>query len=121
MYVDGDGKFPTICGTGTEDYFLGTYGFPEVYTTAYAGNTLDNKGAADNGPRKWSLYRWHIMDPIFFQKDLRVTIQALGWYTGKPGGYRPLADDVASVAYWYQGEPHTPFPKLPEAKDRWPR
>lgn len=121
MYVDGDGKFPTICGTGTEDYFGGTYGFPEVYTTAYAGNVLDNKGAADSGPRKWSLYRWHIMDPIFFQKDLRVTIQALGWYNGTPGGYRPLADDVASVAYWYQGEPHAPFPQLLEAKDRWPR
>lgn len=121
MFVDGDGKFPTICGTGTEDYFLGSYGFPEVYTTAYAGNTLDNKGAADGGPRKWSLYRWHIMDPVFFQKDLRVTIQALGWYNGTPGGYRPLADDVASVAYWYQTEPHTPFPALPAARDRWPR
>lgn len=61
------------------------------------------------------------MDPIFFKDDLKVTIQALGWYDGKPGGYRPLADDIASVAYWYQSEPHAKFPKLPEVKDRWPR
>jgi len=119
FYIDGDKKFPTICGTGTEDYFCGTYGFPEVYTTAYVGNTLDKQEG--NGPRKWSLYRWHIMDPIYFKKDLRITIQALGWYIGKPGGYRPLADDIASVAYWYQLEPHNKFPKLLELKDRWPR
>jgi len=121
FYLDGDGKFPTICGTGTEDYFGGSYGFPETYSTAYVGNTLDQKGAPDGGPKKWSLYRWHIMDPIAFKRDLRMTIQALGWYNGTPGGYRPLADDVASVAYWYQVEPHAPFPKLPDVKDRWPR
>ncbi len=50
-----------------------------------------------------------------------MTIQALGWYNGKPGGYRPLSDDIASVAYWYQVEPHRKFPRLPELKDRWPR
>jgi hypothetical protein len=121
FYLDGDDKFPTICGTGTEDYFGGSYGFPEVYTTAYVGNTLNNKDSEYPGPRKWSLYRWHIMDPVYFKKDLRLTIQALGWYNGKPGGYRPLADDVASVAYWYQIEPHNKFPVLPEVKDRWPR
>jgi hypothetical protein len=121
FFLDGDQKFPTICGTGTEDYFCGTYGFPEVYTTAYAGNTLDNSDAKDDGPRKWSLYRWHITDPVFFKKDLRMTIQALGWYNGKPGGYRPLADDIASVAYWYQVEPHNTFPPLLPVERRWPR
>ncbi len=121
FYIDGDKKFPTICGTGTEDYFCGTYGFPEVYTTAYVGNTLGQQEGEYSGPRKWSLYRWHIMDPIHFKKDLKITIQALGWYPGKPGGYRPLADDIASVAYWYQQEPHVKFPQLPELKNRWPR
>ena len=53
------------------------------------------------------------MDPNYFKKDLKVTIQALGWYPGKPGGYRPLADDICSVAYWYQQEPHAKFPNLP--------
>jgi hypothetical protein len=121
FFLDGDDQFPTICGTGTEDYFGGTYGFPEVYTTLYVGNTLGEDSSQYRGPRKWSLYRWHIMDPVFYKKDLRMTIQALGWYNGKPGGYRPLSDDIASVAYWYQVEPHRKFPRLPELKDRWPR
>ncbi|NLE65973.1 MAG: DUF2961 domain-containing protein [Lentisphaerae bacterium] len=117
FYMDGDKKFPTICGTGTEDYFCGSYGFPETYSTAYAGNVL--KHAGQNGPPKWSLYRWHIMDPVCFGEDLRVTIQALGWWPN--GKYQPLADDVASVAYWYQQEPHAAFPDFPGLERRWPR
>ncbi len=117
FFMDGDKEFPTICGTGTEDYFCGSYGFPAVYTTAYAGCTLKHPGT--DGPPKWSLYRWHIMDPVSFQKDLRVTIQALGWWPN--GKYQPLADDVASVAYWYQTEPHVAFPAFPPLAQRWPR
>jgi hypothetical protein len=55
------------------------------------------------------------MDPVRFESDLRVTIQALGWRSNKT--YLPLMDDIASVAFWYQAEPHSPFPKLPE-KDK---
>lgn len=117
FYIDGDGKFPTICGTGTEDYFGGSYGFPEVFSNAYTGNTL--KREEGNGPRTWSLYRWHIMDPVCFRHDLRAGIQALGWWPN--GRYQPLADDIASVAYWYQQEPHAPFPKFPPLEARWPR
>jgi len=117
FYLDGDSEFPTICGTGTEDYFGGSYGFPEVYSTAYTGNTL--KREEGNGPRKWSLYRWHIMDPVSFRRDLRVDVQALGWWPNNR--YQPLADDIASVAYWYQSEPHAPFPKFPPLEARWPR
>jgi hypothetical protein len=117
FFIDGDTRFPTINGTGTEDYFRGTYGFPETYTGPYTGCTL--KHAGQDGPPKWSLYRWHIMDPISFSKDLRVTIQALGWWPN--GKYQPLADDIASVAYWYQTEPHTPFPRFPPLAERWPR
>ena len=119
FYMDGDREFPTICGTGTEDYFLGSYGFPEVYSTAYAGNTLNHPGT--NGPPKWSLYRWHVLDPIRFAEDLRVTIQALGWWPGPQSQFQPLADDIASVAYWYQTEPHAPFPELPTMEARYPR
>ena len=61
--------------------------------------------------QRFGLYRWHIIDPIRFEQDLRVTIQALGWRAG--GRYLPLQDDIASVAYWYQTEPHAPFPALP--------
>ena len=114
FFMDGDGAFPTICGTGTEDYFCGSYGFPEVYSGPYAGTPL----AANfdhTPPNYWSLYRWHLPDPISFQKDLKVTIQALGW--GTDGRYKLLSDDIASVAYWYQNEPHAHFPALP-APDR---
>ena len=117
FFIDGDARFPTICGTGTEDYLCGSYGFPETYTTAYVGNVLQHAG--QDGPPKWSLYRWHIMDPVCFSTDLRVTIQALGWWPNRT--YQPLADDIASVAYWYQREPHAQFPEFPNLAKRWPR
>ena len=60
----------------------------------------------------FGLYRWHIPNPVRFQKDLKLTIQALGWQSG--GRYLPLEDDIASVAYWYQTEPHAKFPPLPD-------
>ncbi len=120
FYLDGDREFPTICGTGTEDYFCGSYGFEnpktkqyQEYTTPYAGmpQVIRPDGQYESQQR-FGLYRWHIMDPIRFQKDLKVTIQALGWRSG--GRYLPLQDDISSVAYWYQKEPHAPFPKLPD-------
>lgn len=118
FFLDGDGKFPTTVGTGTEDYFGGSLGFPETYTTAYIGAPLHVMNA--DGPPKWSLYRWHIMDPINFHSDLKVTIQDLGWWPGHKK-YQPLADDIASVAFWYQREPHSPFLALPPVMERWPR
>jgi hypothetical protein len=115
FFLDGDGQFPTICGTGTEDYFCGSYGFQEPYTTAYSGTTLPSN--ADHAPPNyWSLYRWHILDPVCFEHDLKVTIQALGW--GPDGKYLRLSDNIASVAYWYQAEPHAPFPALPPVERR---
>ena len=114
FFLDGDKEFPTICGTGTEDYFGGSYGFSQPFSGPYAGTTLPANDNADP-PSFWSLYRWHIMDPICFDKDLKVTIQALGWGGSK---YRKLPDDISSVAYWYQASPHAPFPPLPSLKDR---
>jgi hypothetical protein len=117
FYLDGDTKFPTISGTGTEDYFGASYGFPETFSSPYTGCVLESSNK--DGPPKWSLYRWHLMDPINFRENLRLTIQALGWWPN--GRYQPLADDIASVAYWYQSEPHAPFPKFPALPERWPR
>jgi hypothetical protein len=57
------------------------------------------------------MYRWHILDPIRFDKDLKVNIQDLGWRHG--GQYLPQQSDIITVAYWYQREPHARFPKLP--------
>jgi hypothetical protein len=69
----------------------------------------------DEPGSRFGMYRWHIMDPIRFQQDLRVKIQALGWWAepGEPLRYRPGEDDIASTALWYQSEPHAPFPPLP--------
>lgn len=122
FYIDGDREFPTICGTGTEDYFCGSYDFETKgpdgkghyveFSTPYSGlpQVIRPDGLYDSQQR-FGLYRWHIMDPVRFQDNLRVTIQALGWQSG--GRYLPLQDDIASVAFWYQKEPHHPFPKLP--------
>jgi hypothetical protein len=118
FFLDGDGEFPTICGTGTEDYFCGSYNFEnkarqyEEFTTPYAGlpQVIRPDGLYQSQTR-FGMYRWHIMDPVRFKKDLRVTIQALGWRAD--GRYLPLQDDIASVAFWYQTHPAQPFPPLP--------
>jgi D-arabinan exo alpha-(1,3)/(1,5)-arabinofuranosidase (non-reducing end) len=119
FFLDGDREFPTICGTGTEDYFCGSYNFEnqvtrqyQEFTTPYAGlpQVIRPDGVYQSQTR-FGMYRWHISDPIRFEKDLRVTIQALGWGTG--GRYIPLRDDIASVAYWYQTPPTGKFPQLP--------
>ncbi len=62
--------------------------------------------------QRFGMYRWHIMDPFRFEQDLKVTIQALGWRSGRR--YLPLQDDIANTAYWYQAEPHASFPSLPD-------
>jgi hypothetical protein len=119
----GGNRFPTIAGTGTEDYFCGSYNFEnkekhvyQEFTTPYSGlpQVLRPDGLYQSQQR-FGLYRWHITDPIRFEKDLAVTIQAIGWRDG--GRYLPLQDDIASTAFWYQTEPSAPFPKLPSKDD----
>lgn len=135
FYIDDDGDYPTICGTGTEDYFGGAWSFADqvdgrtveqTYCTPFMGYPYHSRDdmavhnryhEADTPPQR-GFYRWHIMDPIHFRSHLRVTLQQIGV------GHRGLferSDDVASVAYWYQAEPHAAFPPLMEKEDRWPR
>jgi hypothetical protein len=122
FFMDGDTEFPTIAGTGTEDYFCGSYNYENRATKKYQTFSTPYSGLCQVLPpdliyvpgQRFGQYRWHIADPIRFKKDLKVNIQALGWQDG--GRYLPLEDDFASVAYWYQTEPHAPFPALP-AKD----
>lgn len=123
FYMDGDTDFPTICGTGTEDYFGGAWNFefPKgeygVFSTPFLGmpQVIQPDGLYQ-AQQRFGMYRWHVMDPIRFEEDLRVTIQALGWRSGQggQGRYLPLQDDISSTAYWYQSEPHAPFPALPD-------
>jgi hypothetical protein len=120
FYIDGDRDYPTICGTGTEDYFCGSYNFENQQTHQYQEFSTPYSGLPQvlrpdglyRAQMRFGLYRWHIPDPVRFKKDLRVTIQALGWRSG--GRYLPLQDDIASVAFWYQSLPPAPFPPLPD-------
>ena len=119
FFLDGDKEWPTICGTGTEDYFCGSYNFEnketkqyQEFCTPYAGlHQVLRPDGLYRSQQRFALYRWHIMDPVRFASDLRVTIQALGWRSD--GRYLPLQDDLCSVAFWYQTLPTAPFPALP--------
>lgn len=118
FYMDGDKEFPTICGTGTEDYFCGAYNFDvngrfTEFTTPYSGmpKVIRPDGLYKSNER-FALYRFHIVDPIYFKKDLKVTMQALGWRS--EGRYQARIDDLSSVAYWYQDSIAKNFPKFPE-------
>lgn len=130
FYIDGDKDFPTICGTGTEDYFGGAWCYcdpktktPGSYSTPFLGYHYYDEATEVDG---WyghkvpmhGLYRWHIMDPIRFEQDLKVTIQQIG-HNGRELFER--SDDISSVAYWYQKEPHGKFPKMLVKEERWPR
>ena len=117
FFMDGDGEFPTICGTGTEDYFLGAYNWDVdgqyvPYCTPYAGMQVFRPDGTYQSQHRHAMYRWHVPDPVRFEQDIRVTIQALGWRSG--GRYLPMQDDISSVAYWYQTLPTAPFPALPD-------
>lgn len=125
FYLDGDTDRPTMADNGTEDYFGGSFGFSpfesdacwnheQAFSYPFLGMPLA-KLDAQNAPRKYSLYRWHIRDSIGFARDIRAEVQTLGL---RGGFYRPLSEDIASVAYWYQTEPHAPFPALPEVEER---
>jgi Protein of unknown function (DUF2961) len=126
FFMDGDQEFPTINGTGTEDYFCGSYDFDTKkkisqgvemieyteFSTPYSGLHQVIRGDGHyKVMQRFGMYRWHVGDPIRFEKDLKITIQDLGWRSG--GRYLPQQSDISSVAYWYQAEPHAAFPKLP--------
>jgi hypothetical protein len=110
FYLDDDGEFPTICGTGTEDYFGGAYDFDvpgrgyTTFSSPYLG--MHQFVASDNLYRsqmRFGMYRWHVPDPIDFSDRCRVTIQDLGWRSD--GRYLLRGDDIASVCYWYSDDP----------------
>lgn len=126
FYLDGDRDWPTICGTGTEDYFGGAWNFEHPqgeygsYSTPFLGlPQIIKPDGLYQSQQRFGMYRWHIPDPIHFKEELRVTIQALGWRSTLEGKrrYLPLQDDIASTAFWYQAEPHAPFPSFPSLND----
>lgn len=110
FFVDGTSQ-PTISGTGSEDYFLGAYDFggrPFSFAT-YGAPVVGEERAGGRS----SAYRFHLDSPITFSKSLRATIEH--------GHANARSDNYFSVAYWYQTEPHAPFPALPPVEERVPR
>ena len=121
-FIDGDTDHPTICTTGTEDVFGGAWcfnvdGVPQTFSAPFLGYPLCVREAGKVPMH--GLYRFYILDPIRFDADFKATIQALGWWLNRK--YEPLTDEIASVAYWYQREPHASFPALPALPERHPR
>ncbi len=123
FYIDGDKDYPTICGTGVEDYFGGSYNW-EVdgryveYSTPFLGmHQVILPDGLYNSQHRHSMYRWHILDPINFKQNIKITIQALGWRPddGQSKGkrYLPGQHRISSVAYWYQSLQTPKFPSLP--------
>lgn len=119
FYIDNDTEFPTICGTGTEDYFCGAYDF-EVngdyieFSTPYSGmQKVCHTDETYRSQRYFDMFRWHVVDPVYFKENLRITIQALGWRS--EGRYLVLQDDISSVAYWYSDTLDDEYPPFPDA------
>jgi len=129
MYIDGDDKYPTICGTGTEDYAGSAYKLEQGCSRYF--------GAPFMRDQFISFYRFHVLDPIYFSEDIKVTIQQLGASMNKIDPNGPLRDffangliakdsrgylewvqDVCSTAYWYQTLPTMPFQSFPDRKTR---
>jgi hypothetical protein len=136
FFLDGDTDLPTLCSTGLEDYAGGAWAFqdelrthpepkPITFSAPYCGypffSSRDETRAATFiqaiAPMH-AVYRWHLPDPIYFERDLTVTVQQIGVWDK---GLFERSDDIFSVAYWYQTEPHTSFPALPASNERVPR
>ena len=105
-FLDGDGEFPTICGTGSEDYVGLSWGIQET-PFLYLGCSLDQKGFV-------CMYRWHLRDPIVWKKDGRITMQQIGW----KDGLFERQDDWSCAAFWYEAVPSAPLPPMPDVKAR---
>lgn len=119
FFLDGDCEYPTICGTGTEDYFGGAWNFDvpgsgyQTFSTPYLGMPqVIRPDGLYVSQQRFGLYRWHVLDPIRFDDALeRVEIQALGWRSG--WRYLPLRDDIASTAVFYLNRTSTTHPDAP--------
>lgn len=125
FYIDGDKEFPTICGTGMEDYFGGAWSFgPNVehtFCTPYMGFPYYSCQMPDYDPMvpaQRAFYRWHIEDPILFDEDLKVTLQQIGI---NANGMFERSDDLASVCYFYLDRVAPTGVILESKEDRWPR
>jgi hypothetical protein len=113
IVIDSEPWPPRLHGTGTEDYFNTAFGPTQEFSAPYHGITVNSGNPDWRWKGKNSMYRFHIEDPIRFRKSIRVSIEH--------GHGNKLTNDYSSTAYWYQHEPHKPFPKLLPVEERLPR
>jgi len=106
IYMDGDTEFPTIVGTGSEDYVGLSYGMQQT-PYLYNGCNLDENDFV-------SMYRWHLPDPIYWKKEVRITIQQIAWQRG----LAEVQDDWSTATFWYEPTPSAPLPPLPDVQAR---
>jgi hypothetical protein len=113
IYIDGE-TTPSIIGTGTEDYFCAAWGFPGGFNSMPYHGISYATPSPEPGlfPGKWTMYRYHVEDPVMFTTSIKVTIEA--------GHGNVQANDYSSVGYWYQTEPHAAFEGLPPVDKRLP-
>lgn len=124
IYKDGDTDFPTICGTGSEDWVALAYGVQQT-TFQYHGCNLNFKSAStvqvkdlqsgqlvDYNREYISMYRWHYPDPIYWKSACRVTMQQLGCC------YFERDDDWSAATFWYESIPSQPLPQMPSLEER---
>jgi hypothetical protein len=108
FWIDDESKIASV-GTGSEDYFLGAWDFGSPQAYALHGSPVVGKELAGE---RWSVYRFHLDSPVPFTKYMKASIEH--------GHANARSDNFYSVAYWYQAEPHMPFPALPEMSERIP-
>lgn len=124
LYIDGDADFPTVCGTGTEDYVGLSFGIQANAFRYHGANWREADDDTDTG--RVSIYRWHLPDPVVWKTDIRVTIQQIGI----TGGTTPAtieaykaqlverADDWSCATFWYEATPGAPLPPMPDLAAR---
>jgi len=117
FFIDGDTDQPTIQGTGWSDWFLSGWGLG-IHQSLYAGSTYQVMHPELGSKYFCSCFRFHLMDPIYFQSDLRVEYTQVGGLPGKEGVHHEREDDWCSVVYWYQNLSGDPLPPLPTREER---
>lgn len=106
VYMDGDTEFPTICGTGSEDWVGLSYGLQQT--------PFRYHGASLSQGRFHSMYRWHLPDPIAWRDEARITIQQIAWNDG----LAETSADWSTATFWYEPIPSEPLPTMPDLKAR---
>ena len=106
FYLDGDSEFPTICGTGSEDWAGFSHGIGKQQF-AFHGSIISQG-------RFHAMYRWHLPDPIVWQRECRITMQQITYR----GGVSETEDDWSVATFWYEPLPSRPLPPLPDAAAR---